>query len=301
MVPLPVQTATWSAEDVVAAMRAGTPASAELVNHYYTLCIPFYREFLGEHWHTGFYLPQGQTGPQDQLRMERLIAESAGLRAGCDVLDVGCGIGGTACHLAHATGASIRGLTPNPTQLAMARAAAVRRGLGQRVAFDLGEAGRLPYADGSFDVVTFFESACHFQDRGRFFSEAWRVLRPGGRLAGEDWLECEGMLAVQRVPWIERVCSTWAIPALGTVTDYAGGMSSAGFDVVVARDMREEMDLSRGFIAQPEDRQSVELEMRQTEDPIRRMIIEGLLALGEAVQAGAFTIGRFVAHKSHRP
>ncbi len=297
----PAQTAAWPADEVVAAMRAGTPASAELVNHYYTLCIPFYREFLGEHWHTGFYLPRGQTGPQDQLRMERLIAQSAGLVEGCEVLDVGCGIGGTACHLALTTGATFRGLTPNPTQLAIARDAAGRRRLERRVAFDLGEAGRLPYADGSFDVVTFFESACHFQDRGRFFSEAWRVLRPGGRLAGEDWLECEGMQAAQRVPWIDRVCSTWAIPSLGTVTGYAAGMSGAGFDEVLARDMREEMDVSRGFIAQPEDRRSVAREMQQTQDPIRRMIMEGLLALGEAVQVGAFTIGRFVARKPLPP
>ncbi len=293
----PAQSATWPADDVVAAMRTGAPASADLVNHYYTLCIPFYREFLGEHWHTGFYLPHGPTGPQDQLRMERLIAHSAGVGDGCAVLDVGCGIGGTACHLAHSTGAVVRGLTPNSTQLAMARQTAARRGLGGRVAFDLGDAGHLPYADGSFDVVTFFESACHFHDRGRFFAEAWRVLRPGGRLAGEDWLQCEGMVAAQRGPWIDRVCSTWAIPSLATVTGYAAGMSGAGFDMVLARDMREEMHLSRGFITQPEDRRSVEMEMRQTQDPIRRMIIEGLLALGGAVQAGAFTIGRFVAHK----
>jgi len=37
--------------------------------------------------------------------------------------------------------------------------------------------------------------------------------------------------------------------------------------------------------------------MRQTTNPIRRLIIEGLLVLGEAAQSGAFTIGRFVAHK----
>jgi len=43
------------AHAVVAAMRSGAPVTPELVNRYYTLCIPFYREFLGEHWHTGFY------------------------------------------------------------------------------------------------------------------------------------------------------------------------------------------------------------------------------------------------------
>ena len=202
------QPQTAQAEAVVAAMRSGAPASAELVNLYYTLCIPFYREFLGEHWHTGFYPSHGPIGPQDQLRMERLVAASAAVDADSTVLDVGCGVGGPACHLARVTGARIRGLTPNPAQLELARASAQRQSLAPRVAFDLGFAGDLPYPDNAFDVVLFFESACHFPDRARFFAEAWRVLRPGGRLAGQDWLACEGVSPAARAPWCARVCST---------------------------------------------------------------------------------------------
>jgi tocopherol O-methyltransferase len=143
------------AQAVVAEMRSGR-AMPELVNRYYTLCIPFYREFLGDHWHTGFYRPGQPIGPQDQLHMERVVAQSAQVGEGTQVLDVGCGVGGPACHLAGVTGAEIRGLTPNAAQLEMARASAAARSLEHRVAFDLGDAGRLPYADESFDVVLFF-------------------------------------------------------------------------------------------------------------------------------------------------
>jgi len=286
---------------VVAALRAGAPVTPELVNRYYTLCIPFYREFLGDHWHTGFYGPQGPIGPQDQLRMERLVADSAAVAADCEVLDVGCGVGGPACHLARVTGARIRGLTPNPAQLALARASALRQSLAPRVAFDLGDASRLPYPDSSFDVVLFFESACHFADRACFFAEAWRVLRPGGRLAGEDWLACESLPLSVREPWSARVCSTWAIPALGTVSGYAALMADAGFDLALALDMRDEMDLLRGFLVEPADRLAVEQEMQQADSPIRRLIMEGLLVLGAAAQCGAFTIGRFLAHKPAVP
>ncbi len=289
------------AHAVVAALRSGAPATPELVNRYYTLCIPFYREFLGDHWHTGLYRADGPIGPQDQLRMELLVADSAGVAEGCDVLDVGCGVGGPACHLARATGATVRGLTPNPTQLAMARESAQRQSLASRVGFDLGFADRLPYPDASFDVVLFFESACHFPDRARFFAEAWRVLRPGGRLAGQDWLACERMPVALRQPHIDRVCGAWAIPALDTASGYAAAMSTEGFDVDLAVDMRDEMALLRGFIATAADRHMVEQEMRQAANPIRRLIIEGLLVLGEAAEVGAFTIGRFVARKPSIP
>jgi cyclopropane fatty-acyl-phospholipid synthase-like methyltransferase len=278
------------------AIVSGAPVTREIVNGYYTLCIPFFREFLGDHWHTGFYDADKPAGPQDQLRMEQVVAESAGVRAGQAVLDVGCGVGGTARHLARLTGARIWGLTPNPRQLAIARAAACSP-LDDRVAFDLGFADSLPYLDGSFDVVLFFESACHFPSREKFFAEAFRVLRPGGRLAGQDWVACLRVPPEARGPWVERVCSTWAIPALGTVTSYADGMSGAGFDVQLALDMREEMDLPRGFMTRPADRAAVEAEMLHTADPVRRLIMQGLVALGEAVQHDAFSVGRFLARK----
>lgn len=282
-----------SQEALVAALRGGAPVTPELVNSYYSQCIPFYREFLGDHWHTGFYMPGGGTGPRDQLRMELVVAASAGLAPGCAVLDVGCGVGGAACHLARVTGASVRGLTPNPDQLALARESAARHPV-LRVGFDLGDASNLPYPDASFEVVLFFESACHFPDRARFFAEAWRVLKPGGRLAGQDWLAGEGM---QHGPLARRICATWAIPSLDTVSGYAALMQSAGFETLLALDMREEMDLLRGFMATPEQRREVERELCRTASPIRRMIMEGLLVLGEAAENGAFTVGRFLARK----
>ena len=289
----------WSQERaLVSAVRSGGPVSPELVNRYYTACIPFYREFLGEHWHTGFYSESGPTGPHDQLRMERIVAHSAGVGPEQRVLDVGCGVGGATCHIARVTGATLRGLTPNATQLAMAQASARAMGLGERVGFDLGFAGALPYAANSFDVVLFFESPCHFPDRDRFFSEAWRVLKPGGRLSGQDWLASQRCSAPELCQaWVDRICRTWAIPALGSLDSYANAMRQSGFELQLALDMRDEMNLSRGFMTRAEDRAVVAQEMQGTDDPVRQLIMEGLLVLGEAVEHEAFTIGRFLARK----
>jgi cyclopropane fatty-acyl-phospholipid synthase-like methyltransferase len=283
--------------ELLALMRAEPSASPEIVDRYYTLCIPFYREFLGDHWHTGHYLDAGPIGPEDQLRMELRIAQSAGLGPGCEVLDVGCGMGGVACHLAKRTGARIRGLTPNTTQIELARALAISEGVQDSVAFDRGSASRLPYPDESFDVVLFFESPCHFSDRNLFFREVRRVLRPGGRLAGEDWLAADGLSKTDEVRYILPICETWAIPALGTISGYGKGMTVAGLSVMEAVDLRNEMALLRGFIADPADREAVRQEMLVTADPMRRIVMQGLLKLGEAAEAGAFTLGRFLALK----
>lgn len=283
--------------ELISLMKSSQSRTPEVVDRYYTLCIPFYREFLGDHWHTGHYLGAGPIGPEDQLRMELRIAQSAGLGPGCEVLDVGCGIGGAARHLARRTGARVRGLTPNATQIELARALAFSEGVQDNVAFDRGSASALPYPDESFDVVLFFESPCHFPDRDLFFREVRRVLRPGGRLAGEDWLAADGLSKADSARYIRPICETWAIPALGTVSGYAKAMTDAGLSVREAVDLREEMALLRGFIVEPADREAVRKEMLETAEPMRRIVMQGLMELGEAAAAGAFTLGRFLALK----
>lgn len=284
--------------DVIARMQSGEAADLGLVNDYYTLCVPYYREFLGDHWHTGWHAQPGPPRLQDKLLMELRIAESAGIDAACTVLDVGCGVGGPACHLAQRTGARFFGLTPVAEQLELARRKAADQGLQDRVSFTLGTAQSLPFDDASIDVVLFFESACHFPDRLQFFREAYRVLRPDGRLAGEDWLATWPSTRGDEADlWHRAIEGRWAIPNLGSLKSYADGMRGAGFDNIEAVDLRDEMLLLKGFAASSDARRAVRAARMVSPDPMRRKILEALEMLGEATERGAFTVGRFRAVK----
>lgn len=258
---------------------------------------PSYEDLVGDLAHTGFYDEAGPIGLQDQLRMELLVAESAGVDPGSTVLEVGCGNGAAACRLARQTGARMRGVTASGAQLESARAAAESQGVGGRVRFDLGEPDALPYPDASFDAVLFFESPSRCADRERMLAEAWRVLRPGGRLAGEDWLASEGAPEPLRQLWCDRIALAWGIPPLSTLGTYARALARAGFALELARDLRDEMPLLRGFLADPVAREVLRAELAQGGDPFHRLRLEGMLTLGEAAENGAFTVGRFVARK----
>ena len=106
--------------------------------------------------------------------------------AGAKVLEIGCGDGGGAGIFARRFAPGLyHGLDVDP---AMIRVAAARRNKagGCPALFVLGDAERLPYADGAFDAVVNFGIIHHLPDWRRGVAELARVLRPGGAFFFEE-------------------------------------------------------------------------------------------------------------------
>lgn len=103
--------------------------------------------------------------------------------AGAAVLEVGCGRGGGAAYVA-------RNLGPRlvvGVDLAEPAVAFASRTHGPAVRFLCGDAGRLPFADRSFDAVVNVESSHCYPSFREFLQEVARVLRPGGHLLYADF------------------------------------------------------------------------------------------------------------------
>ncbi|WP_426592592.1 class I SAM-dependent methyltransferase [Cellulomonas sp. McL0617] len=116
--------------------------------------------------------------------VSELLAESADLRAGSQVLDVACG-NGNATLAAARSGAHAIGVDYVPALLEDGRARAVAEGLD--VEFRLGDAEQLPVADDSVDAVLSVFGTMFAPDHRSTADEIVRVSRPGGTVALASW------------------------------------------------------------------------------------------------------------------
>jgi cyclopropane-fatty-acyl-phospholipid synthase len=109
------------------------------VAHHYDLSDTLYRQFLDkDRQYSCAYFPHaGISIEEAQTAKKRHIASKLLLKPGQHVLDIGCGWGGMALHLARAANVRVTGITLSEEQLAVARSRAAEAGLSERVQFEL--------------------------------------------------------------------------------------------------------------------------------------------------------------------
>ncbi len=176
----------WIMRLRTAAMRrwqqANNKRSAQRnVAHHYDLSDILYRQFLDKdrQYSCAYFPRQGLSIEDAQLAKKRHIAAKLLLKPGQSVLDIGCGWGGTALHLARTAHVRVTGITLSQEQLAVARSRAEEAGLSDRVRFELCD-----YRDvkGTFDRIV---SVGMFEHVGQpnydeFFRHIRTLLTPDG-------------------------------------------------------------------------------------------------------------------------
>lgn len=108
---------------------------------------------------------------------EELARLACGAPAG-PVLDLGCGTGTFLLHYVEATGDTACGLDPSAEMLAQARA----KPGAEAVGWVLGQAGALPWPEGTFRAIFASQAWHHFPDQAQVAAECFRLLAPGGLL-----------------------------------------------------------------------------------------------------------------------
>ena len=130
----------------------------------------------------------------------KAIPELLHLRPDAFVLEVGCGSGGYALHLAEKAGCRLVGLDINAPGVRNANQLALARGLASQARFEQCDASKnLPFDDNTFDAVFSNDVLCHLPGRPAVLVEMFRVLKPGGRMLFSDALVVGGMVSHEEI------------------------------------------------------------------------------------------------------
>ena len=171
--------------------------------------------------------------PYDQFHGRGLEAtlEVAGLvQAGAAdrLLDIGSGIGGPARWFAQRFGCHVTGIDLTPEFCDVARHLTRLLGLADKVSFTVGDAVAMPFADAGFDGAYSMNVSMNIADKGAFYREIYRVLKPGAWLVLSEVAQGEGGELDYPTPWASSARTSF----LTTPQETQRGLQGAGFDVI---------------------------------------------------------------------
>ena len=185
----------------------------------------------GPHIHHGYFETCEETPISAQ---ETLINKLVGLIGVCaqdKILDVGCGIGGSSFYLAKHYGAIVTGISLSQKQIEIAQRYAQTNAV-KHTHFTVEDAlSMASIPSNSFDTVWALESCEQFYDKRLFIEQAFRVLKPGGKLMLATWCssaeEFQGVSARKYT----KLCTVFQLPYMPTLQHYDQLLQQQGFVV----------------------------------------------------------------------
>jgi ubiquinone/menaquinone biosynthesis C-methylase UbiE len=131
------------------------------------------------------------------------IANLAQIQSHHKVLDVGCGLGGSARYIADEHGCSVTGIDLTDEYIDVANKLTEFVHLTDKVSFKQGSALELPFPSESFDIAWTEHTQMNIADKGQFYGELGRVLKPNGRLVFHDIFFGTASTPHYPTPWAE--------------------------------------------------------------------------------------------------
>lgn len=225
---------------------------AAAIAHHYDVGNEFYRLLLGPSMaYSCAYWADGDDASLDAAQQGKcaLVARKLGLRAGMRVLDVGCGWGTFAIHVARHHGASVVGITVSEQQAVLARRTVAEAGVADRVEIRVQDYRDAD--DGPYDAIASIGMAEHvgLDALPGYAAGLFRLLRPEGRLLNHAISRRPGPRPKpSRTSFIDRyVFPDGELVPMATMIET---IEAAGFEVRDVQSLREHYTLTlRAWLA----------------------------------------------------
>lgn len=205
------------------------PITTESVRTYYDENTNLFLKFSGtlrekpQNIHRSLWMPDTKTLEDALNTSNALIKKEIEFVAtkNAHIADLGCGVGASLfyIHPRLQNPAPALGLTLSPIQAKLARESAKQLGLQDQINFAEGDFTSVPLPSGSLDVVYSVEAVCHAVDPEKYFKEASRLLRKGGKLILVDDYQVARRFSEHEQKWLDAYIKGWYVPGVRTVAE----------------------------------------------------------------------------------
>lgn len=202
------------------------------VAEYYDNTLSHYQRWWGLDQslalHYGIWENDTKTLSESVMNTNKVMRDLAEVKESDLILDAGCGVGGAAIFLSETKNASVTGISLSQRQIDFAIKETQRRGLQNKVNFQLMDYTDTSFPDESFDIIWACESVSSVPDQTMFTKEAHRLLKKGGRLILSDFFLTSDD-QIDRRNWMDKLAKTWGITSFFSSQSFERSLSDEGF------------------------------------------------------------------------
>lgn len=214
------------------------------ISDYYDQTLPHYQFWWkmsqSKAIHYGIWDEQTSNFQEALQNTNIQMAVLASVQHSSKVMDAGCGVGGAAFYLARKFDCKVDGVSLSERQIELANEYSVSLKLQEQTSFRVASYYETPFDDATFDLVWACESLCYADDKNRFFAEANRILKPGGKIVvSEYFLTEKGKADKQQL--IKRWGDTWAISRFSQLQEFKESIHKNGFQIVENKDFSKQI------------------------------------------------------------
>ncbi|MEZ6043178.1 MAG: methyltransferase domain-containing protein [Planctomycetaceae bacterium] len=267
----------------------------KVIRSHYNVSTLFYRLLWGQHIHHGLW--EADEAPDIAARQltERMIQE-IDIRDQSDVIDIGCGMGGSSIHLAKHHQCRVTGVTLSPFQRNWASLSSRWHRTSSRTKFICHDAETVEFADNSFDVAWSIECTEHLFDKPAFFRRMTNWLRPDGRVGICAWLAGDDPLTDVGRQQVYDVCEGFFCPSLGNEADYVQWLSDSGLTVTKVFDWTDQVYRTWEICRDRVNRTAMR-SVAKIVDRGQLIFLDRFQTILDAYQTRAMKYGCFIAEK----